>query len=164
MPRTCTICSSEKRAEIEAAIVAGTSYRNIAERYGTSPPAITRHAAEHIAQEVKQSQAAKEEMQGLDVVKQLKTINAVTLAILQEARAEKRNGMALFAIDRVCKQLELQAKLLGAIDTPQVNIYVTPEWHTLRQTIIAALVPFPDARVAVAGALTQMEVGRAGLN
>jgi len=81
--------------------------------------AVQRHAVEHIAQEIKQSQAAKEEAQGLDVVKQLKTVNSVTLAILKEARDEKSNTMALLAIDRVMKQLELQAKLLGDINEAQ---------------------------------------------
>ena len=161
MPRTCTICSHPERAAIDAAFAGGASYRSIAKRFDCSEPAVYRHTAEHIAQEIKQSQAAQGEKRGLDVVKQLKAVNGVTLAILQEARAEKRNGMALFAVDRVLKQLELQAKLLGDLnDAPQVNVYITPEWREIRATIVHALVPFPDARVAVAGALSQLEHAR----
>jgi hypothetical protein len=94
MARTCTICVHPQRSEIEAAIVAGTPYRAITKQFGSSPAAITRHASEHISQAIKQSQAAKEEAQALDVVKQLRIINTVTMAILKESRDEKRNGMA----------------------------------------------------------------------
>lgn len=123
-----------------------------------------RHTSEHISREVKQSQAAKKEMRGLDVVGQLKAINGVSLAILKQARKSDENDLALKAIDRIAKQLELQAKLLGDIDRPQVNVYLSPEWLDIRRKLIAALAPFPDARVAVAAALAQMEDARARLN
>lgn len=138
--------------------------RDIAVQFGLSHTAVQRHASEHIPQQIKQSQAAKEEAQALDVVRQLKFINSVTLDILKEARDGKKNGMALFAIDRVTKQLELQAKLLGAIDTPQVNIYITPEWQAIRAVLVQALAPFPDARIAAAAALAGLEGQRASLN
>lgn len=164
MPRTCTICTHPNRAEIEAALVAGTSYRNIAERYGTSPPAITRHS-EHVSQSIQSSQNAREEARGIDVVNQLKEINLITLDIMKTARKNKKDGMALFAIDRIIKQLELQAKLLGDIDKPtQVNIYVTPEWRGIRDRIVYALLPYPDAKFAVAQELAQLEEGYASVN
>ncbi|HEY7414669.1 MAG TPA: hypothetical protein VH593_05720, partial [Ktedonobacteraceae bacterium] len=77
--------------------------------------AVERHI-EHISQEIKTSHAAAEEAQTLDVVRQLREINIVTLAIMKESRVGGNNGTALFAIDRVLKQLELQAKLLGDLD------------------------------------------------
>jgi IS30 family transposase len=120
MPRACSICTHEKRDEIEAAIANGTSYRVIARQFSTGHDAIQRHAASHIKESVNHSQEAKEEARGLDVVRQLKTINTVTLAILQKARNEKdKEWLALQAIDRVCKQLELQAKLLGDVSIQQ---------------------------------------------
>jgi hypothetical protein len=165
MPRTCTICTHPERAEIESQIVAGVPYRNIAKQYGNSPAALVRHVSEHISQEIQASQVAKEEAQALDVVKQLREVNAVTLAIMKEARADKKNGMALFAIDRVQKQLELQAKLLGDInDRPQINIWLTPEWRSIRSAIIQSLLPYPDAKIAVASALATLEHERASLN
>jgi len=122
MSRTCTICTHPERAKIEAAITAGTSYRHIASQFSARYKSIERHAIDHIQETIKQTQAAKEEAQSLDVVKQLKTINAVTLAILNEARAGKMHALALSAIDRVQKQIELQAKLLGDIDKPAPQI------------------------------------------
>ena len=165
MSRVCTICHHPKRKEIEEAITDGISYRHIASQFSIGYKSVERHIAEHIQQAIKQSEEAKEKARGLDVVEQLQNINTVTLAILKEARDEKKNGMALFAIDRVQKQLELQAKLLGDInDAPQVNIILTPEWRSIRTTIVQALVPFPDARIAVADALERVESARARLN
>jgi hypothetical protein len=164
MPRVCTICSHEKRAEIESAVVANAPFRDIARQFGVSKDAVARHVSEHIHQTVQQSHAAMEEARGLDVVQQLKDINEVTLDILKRAKKEKKDGMSLLAIDRICKQIELQAKLLGAIDKPQVNVLVSPEWLSMRSLIVQALAPYPDARLAVALALSQMENTHVSLN
>ena len=162
MTRTCTICSHPECASIEAAIVAGTSYRDISCQFGVGRMSVERHR-EHIAQAIQNSSVAQESARAFDVVKQLREINDVARTIMQSALADKKDGMALFAIDRIQKQLELQAKLLGDLnDAPQLNVYITPEWHTIRATIVASLVPFPDARLAVASALSQLE--HAGLN
>ena len=61
--------------------------------------------------------------EGLDVVAQLRTINTITLHVLKEARDAKDHDISLKAIDRVQRQIELQAKLLGELDErPQVNL------------------------------------------
>ncbi len=116
MSRVCTICTHTHRAQIEAAIASGESYRDIALQFSVGHMSVARHADGHIEQAVKESQQAREEAQALDVVKQLKAINAVTLAILNSARTNKKtHGLALSAVDRVQKQLELQARLLGDV-------------------------------------------------
>jgi predicted transcriptional regulator len=163
MSMTCSICKHPERASIEAAIALGTSYRDIAGRFGLSKSAVERHASEHVTQEIKQSQAAQDEARAFDVVKQLREINDVARTIMRESLANKKNGTALFAIDRIQKQLELQAKLLGDLnEAPQVNVWVMPEWRAIEATIVRSLRPYPDARLAVANALGQLE--HAGLN
>jgi hypothetical protein len=158
VPRTCTICTHPERPAIEAALVAGGAYRTIADRFSVSKTALMRHRAEHIPQAVAEAQEAREEAQALDVVKQLKAINGAALAILHEARATHDHEIALKAIDRVQRQLELQAKLLGAIDErPQVNVLLTPEWAMTRAALMAALAAFPDARLAVVSALLALD-------
>lgn len=52
MSRPCTVCQHEKREEIEAAIAAGLPYRRIAECYGVSISAISRHVRTHVAAEL----------------------------------------------------------------------------------------------------------------
>jgi hypothetical protein len=160
MPRTCTVCTHAERAAIEAALVAGTAFRTIADRFCVSKTALIRHRAEHIPASVAAAQEARLEAQALDVVKQLKAINGTALSILSDARKSGDNELALRAMDRVHRQIELQAKLLGEIDDrPQVNILVAPEWLAVRAALMQALVPFPDARAAAAAALVTVDGG-----
>jgi hypothetical protein len=107
---------------------------------------------------VVKAQEAEDVKEALDVVQQLRAINGATLQILQQARAVGDGGLALRAIDRIQRQIELQARLLGELDDrPTVNILITPEWGLVRQALLVALDPFPAARIAVAGALSQLE-------
>lgn len=163
MPRACTICAHAERAAIDAALAAGTSFRDIALQFAVGFMAVQRHASTHVAQAVAQSQAAREavaEGAALDVVKQLRTINVTTTAILEEARAARDGDLALKAIDRLQRQIELQAKLLGDLDersVTQVALIQSPDWQRLRSAILAALAPYPEARLAVAAALAASE-------
>lgn len=75
---------------------------------------------------------AKEASIHLDVIGQLTHINTETLAILKEAKAARDHKTALLAIQRVERQLELQARLLGEIDdSPKViairEIYINEQ-------------------------------------
>ena len=96
--------------------------------------------------------------QAIDIVKQLKAINAASVAILHEARQAGNAEVALKAIERVQRQIELQAKLLGELDErPQVNVLLAPEWVSIRGTVLAALAPFPEARAVVAQQLLVLD-------
>jgi len=46
--RTCTVCSHGEREEIDRRLVAGGTFRNIAERFGTSAAALYRHKDQHL--------------------------------------------------------------------------------------------------------------------
>lgn len=157
MSRSCTICNHPHRADIEQAIIAGIPHREIASQYGVGYKSVQRHFGDHISQEIQQSQAAQEELQALNVVKQLREINDTSLAILKEARDLGQNGLALQAIDRITKQLELQAKLLGDIDKTEVNIWLPASWEEIERTIILALRPYTQAALAVSDALGKLD-------
>ena len=94
------------------------------------------------------------------MVGQLRAINNVTLHVLKEARDARNHDIALKAVDRVQRQLELQAKLLGDLDErPVVNILVAPQWIAVRSRLMRALEPYPEARAATAAALLEVECG-----
>ena len=116
-------------------------------------------ASELHAQEIAHHHRAVEaqaEGRALDVVQQLRAINAACLEVLKEARAGNKPGLLLRAVDRIAKQIEIQAKLLGQIDErATINIAVLPEWHGIRQVVLEALRPYPEARLAVAEALRE---------
>jgi len=157
MPRICTICAHDDRKAIEREIVAGTSAQKISALFRVSEDAVQRHKAEHLPPKLVEARKATDDAQALDVITQLRTINGASLQILYNARQAQDPQTALKAIDRIQRQVELQAKLLGQLDErPQVNVLVSPEWTQVRTTLLVALAPYPDARMAVADALTRL--------
>jgi len=158
MPRTCTVCVHQDREAIERALVAGASAQKVSALFRVSPDAVQRHRAEHLPAAVRQARTDAEERQALDVLMQLKAINGASLHILHEARQKRDPQTALKAIDRIQRQIELQAKILGELDErPTVSLVVSPEWAQVRATLLVALAPYPEARVAVASRLTLLE-------
>jgi hypothetical protein len=150
MPRSCTICGHAARTQIDKALAGGASNRSLASLYDVSEAAVRRHAGNHLPARVARAQEAEDVREALDVVKQLKAINAASLHILKEAREQGKQGTALAAIDRIHKQIELQAKLLGELDErPVVNIHLSAEWLELRAVIIGALDHHPQARESI---------------
>ena len=173
MPRRCSICHHPDRAEIDKALVRGEPFRSVAERYGTSATSLHRHQNAHLAEHLAkayeaghvtraaelaqeaEAHKARDLGQAIDVAVQLRAINAACLEILQKSRADGKHSISLGAVDRIHRQLELQAKLLGELQDggPQVNILIAAEWHEVRVNVLQALTPFPEARSAVAKVL-----------
>lgn len=157
MPRTCTICIHERRADIDAALLAGEPYRGIAKRYGASASAVLRHR-DHIPVQLAKAKDAEEISQAHTLLERLIELNTETRAVLADAKLEGNGLLRLQAIARLEKQFELEGKLLGELQSgPVVNVTVSPEWLTLRAVVITALHPYPDAAQAVSRALTAGE-------
>ncbi len=135
MPRTCTVCTHSERAEIDQALLAGEPFRNIAKRYGTSPPALFRHRKADIPATLAKAKEAAEEATADSLFDRLKGLAAEAKAILEEARASNHHSVALQAIGRAEKLLELEARLLGELNDAtrvsvgiRVNAILTPEY------------------------------------
>jgi nanoRNase/pAp phosphatase (c-di-AMP/oligoRNAs hydrolase) len=114
------VCRHPQREAIDKALVAGQPYWDIAGRYGTSKTALQRHKADHLRElvaeargrqaaheaalgtAVREQETAKVE-QALDILRQLKAINAASVAILHEARQAGNAETALKAVDRVLR-------------------------------------------------------------
>ncbi len=157
MPRTCTICSHKEREGIDEALVAGEPLRGISRKFFGSvkaEDALSRHRAEHLPVRLVKAQDAAEVVQAGSLLERLLELNAETRAILREARLEQDNELALKAVARVEKQIELEGKLLGELrEGPTVNLVVNAEWLELRALIVQAVSPYPEAREAVLRAL-----------
>lgn len=159
MPRTCTICNHEQRPEIDRALLDGEAYRHIAARFDTSTASLQRHKDHLPGGQLAKAHEAAEVVKADTLLDRLKELNAETRAILKETRESKNHDLALKAIARVEKQLELEGKLLGELqpEGTTINVYSAPEWQTLRAVVIAALHPYPEATQAVSRALTAGE-------
>ena len=155
MPRTCTICNHESREAIDEKLLSGEAYRSIAKHYAISPAALFRHK-DHLPAAMVKAVDAAETVQAGNLLDRLRDLNRETAAILREARTkgEENNELALKAIARVEKQLELEGRLLGELSEHAVlNVVISPEWQRGRSVILVALAPFPAARLASAEAL-----------
>jgi len=158
MPRTCSICAHPERDAIDKALVAEVPLRTIADRWSVSKSALIRHKEDHLPATMVKAKAVEDVAHAIDVVRQLRTINGAALHVLKDARESRDGNLALKAIDRIQRQIELQAKLLGELDErPVINLLITTEWLTVRTALLAALAAYPEARVAVAERLLALE-------
>jgi hypothetical protein len=158
MPRPCSVCARVDRGAIDEAILSGGPLRRIAAQFGVPATNLRRHAPQHLSAAVAQAQAARERAVGIDVEQQMAAINGASLQVLRDARASGDGRLALLAVDRVLRQIELQAKLRGEIDErPVVNVTFETEWPALRWRLVQSLDAFPDARQAVLSALASAD-------
>lgn len=147
----CTVCTHERRGEMEQAILAGSPIRQVASQYGVTAASLHRHITRHMAQayvaaqeHLRQQRAAQAVEEGLDLMAQVAELNALTRAILEEARSAKRYAAAVQAIQAAIRLLEVQARLTGALDeSPKVQVQVgvvlpRPALDALYQAIEAA--------------------------
>jgi hypothetical protein len=179
--RHCAVCTHPERAAIDAAILAGGAFRTIATRYEMSHPAVLRHRNSHMAEQLagatEQREAAEPEStpvsppepprpsrrqdvaEALDIVQQIKAVNNAALTVLRDARVAGDGRLVLLAVDRVQKQIELQARLIGQIDErPTITIWLSAEWQTIERTLVEALAPHPQARLAVVDRLQALRI------
>jgi hypothetical protein len=157
MPRTCTICKNHNRESIEASLLGTETLRMIAARWRVSKSALLRHKADHLPAAIVKAVAVQEVISGGNLLERLTALNRETASILREARTAGRtkdNPLALKAIARAEKQLELESRLLAELNEgAAVDLAVTPEWRNLRTAILLALDSHPAARAAVLKAI-----------
>jgi hypothetical protein len=159
MPRTCTICTSPEREAINQALVASEPYRHIAARFGTSTGALQRHKADCLPVVMVKSEQARQVAHADDLISQVKGLRSKAIGILMKAEASGELKTALMGIREARACIELLAEMEGEINRQPVNILIGPEWLKARTVLVQALQPFPEARTAVAAALTGVERG-----
>lgn len=84
------------------------------------------------------------------------------LLMMQDKELEAGNAQAVATLaGRIHQNLEIVGKYLGELQQHStktvINLMVTPEYLTLRNTLVKALQPYPEARRAVAQVLHSME-------
>jgi hypothetical protein len=164
----CTVCSHEGLRDIDAALVAGTSQRQVARDYGLSKDAMRRHFDSHLSPglatlgALPSSGSDDPRVQLVDEVNKLKDI---ATGLMGRAYTEGKVQQSLAALREARACLELKGRLEGALnDRPQVqvlNVLGSTEWLQVRGAVMRALEAFPDARLAVAQELRALERGDA---
>lgn len=169
-PRS-TIEQHPERARIELAIAQGVSARVIGLKFGASKDAVSRHK-QKMPGPLKAALAGKVLKPGVDLEK-LRVDESEGL--LSHVVAQR--GRLYLMLDQceqigdtvgaarlhaeINKNLTLGSKLLGLLVAHSkhisVNLTVSAEYLELRQALVNALQPYPEARRAVAAVLRQVE-------
>lgn len=164
MAQRCTVCDHAKRAEIDRVLVEGrTTPAALAKRYRLVGRSVQRHAHKHLPAALAAARDVAETVRGGDLLARLLTYTADTETILAAAKKAKDYEIALKAIGRLEKQVELQAKLLGELrDGPTVNVFVGAEWQQALAVILGVLRPHPALRAEIGAALKTLAAGQDG--
>ena len=160
MPRVCTVCTHPERDAINKALVDGTPYRTIAQRFAASPDAVLRHKTEHLPAIMVKSKEAQEEALADDLFAQLKQLRNKAISILLKAESAGDLRTALLGIRESRACIELLAEMEGELNrNPVTNILIAPEWLQVRALLMTALSEYPEARANVARALLEVDRG-----
>lgn len=160
MPRVCTICSHPDRAAIDAALVAGESFRGISRRFAVSEDALARHRRNHLPAKLAKAQQAQQVAQADDLLAEMQRLQRITMGVLARAVNANSLNVAVGAIREARNNLALLGELAGELQSaPVVNVLVLPEWLAIQDAMAAALLPYPQARQAVVAALLRLESG-----
>jgi hypothetical protein len=155
----CLTCTHPQRDEIDRALAAGEpSLSVLSARYGPSKAALHRHKQRHLPNALVEVVAPGDPESALARVEAL--MDRVERTLSKAERSGKPSQSVAAARElRLC--IELLARLSGELrpdPAVQVNLIASPEWISLRGSIMGALGLYPDARLAVAEAL-ELEAG-----
>lgn len=154
MPRRCTVCSHPEMEAVNTALLTGEAYRAIARRFAVSKDAVERHAKAHLAVKLVKAKEAAEVAHADGLLEQVRDLQRRAVSILDRAERAGELDTALRAIGQARACLELLGKLAGELQAgTTVNVLVSPQWVEIRNTLLVALAPYPEARVAAAAAL-----------
>jgi len=157
MPPKCTICHHSEREAIDRALVSGETLRDIAQRFAVSRDALQRHKA-HIPTAVAAAHEAGEVAEADRLLSTVRDLLQAAIGTITQAEAGGDLRTKLAAIREARETAKLLLEVYGELQTqPTFNIIMAPEWVEVRTVVLQALDPYPDARLAVAGALKKVE-------
>ena len=110
MPNKCTICTHEKRDEIEASILKGDALRRIATQHGTSESSLRRHKSRgHIRTELVDVPAPIiERVHTVDPLSELERYRQKLDAMLQKAEEAENSAEARATIREIRENIKVE--------------------------------------------------------
>ncbi len=160
MTRVCTICSHERRYEIDSILVDRSKpYRDIARQYAVSKDAIGRHVASgHISELIALAADAEAASRADTLLDRVEALQRRVEAFLERVEDTENYGAILGGFREMRANLELIGEVTKELNrTPTLNLHLHPEWVELRALIVNALEPHPVARDAVVRAIAARE-------
>jgi hypothetical protein len=128
---------------IDEALIRSESLRDIAKFSGTSKSALERHRARCLPAHLVKAKADDDVQSATSLVMELRELAEKTGAILTRAMAQKDGDLALNAIARLERQLELKARLLGELEDRGAAVQNVVVTYVDKAMILPAAVPSP---------------------
>lgn len=160
MSKTCSICAHPRRNQIDQRLVAGADCPEVARGIGgrISVHALRRHRAGHLSPKLALAHLAEQVATADDLLEHARALQQHTIRVLEEAAEGSDTRAFLAAIRESRSNLEFLARLLGQIEVaPQINVLELPEWLRVRDALLEALRPYPEARYAAAARLAALD-------
>jgi hypothetical protein len=119
MSRTCTVCRSEARQEIDQALIAGQSEEALAARYRPlSRSAIQRHREGHLPARLVEAQGAADAANADDLLRDELGLQARLTRLMDAAEADRQRGVVVSAAREVVRILDLRWRMAGPTIVP----------------------------------------------
>jgi hypothetical protein len=160
--RVCTICSHEQRFAIEELLATRQStYRGIARTYGVSEDAVSRHvSSRHVSQLISLAADAERAARADTLLDRIEALQRRIEEFLSRVEHTDNYSATLGAFREMRSNLELIGEVTRELDRAgTVNLELTVEWQEVKNLIVTALAPYPQARVAVFNALEEAPDG-----
>lgn len=151
MAQVCSICTHKKRQQIEAAIAAGASLRDVAGQFNLSKSAVDRHKKDCIKPIIQEVKAIQKLETAITVMGDLDWLRSEAQDLYAEMRKDTTDYRPVVQLlGEMRQQAKLRAELTGELDQrTQVNIQQTPDWHEMRAAFLQALSDLPEAKARV---------------
>ena len=167
----CITCKSPHRVEIERLICRGASTVKVADKYNLNSFAVRRHMQAHCSPEARAEYLVGAGVDKLNEIVVEESGSVLTHYSAIRARLYKHLDSAgecndRINVDRLCGRLHENllhtSKITGELQrspllVQQNNFLSHPDTARTIAAIVSAVSPFPDARIAVARALRDLE-------
>ena len=162
MGRTCSVCASPRREEIDHALVSGQeSNRRIAAQFGTTESTIRRHRP-HIPPSLLKAADVAEVARSDQLLATMQSLMDEARQTIIEARAAGDQRVRLQAVKTAADVGKTLLQVAGELQdgqTVQIAIIENPAVQGLIARITGALAPYPEARDAVLDAIDSIGTG-----
>ena len=153
MSRQSTVDRHPERYAIERELREGIPAARVARTFNLSRQAVDRFKHKNINKPASKPADDRQKMR-----QQIEALYNAVVQLVKDAQAAQHPRKFLLAVAEARKCLGLLSKIIGVLnETPpaNVNVAVQVDVHQLREVIVTALGPFPEARAAVAQALLE---------
>lgn len=174
--KPCSICAHPKRHQIEIGLVHHVSQRVLARRFQCSEDAVQRHRHKHLSPQVRAAilTAQRPSVVDLESLQRSEGEGILGALVVQRARLQQHAELAMelgdvraaVAVENsITGNLTLVAKLLGQlvqhVEVTRTSVLVSPDWLRIRQALLTAARPYPEALRAISAALYELEAAAA---